>query len=117
MAKDSYAKIDVPYHEKDVEGIRIPAVLFSGFCARRATWDEGIFIFLVRSAKYSAQDGVTGMLSEFVVKRVGNKDIPWIAETEDFKSNDWETYTRQQTHSFPRYSERSTTRVEEPIDP
>ena len=117
MAQDKYAKIEVPYHETDVDGVRIPAALFSGFCARRKSWPEGTFIFMVRSANYSAQDGVTGMLGEFLVKHVGNKDLPYEAKPDDFTSDDWEIYTRQQTHRFPRYEERNTRAVEEVIDP
>jgi hypothetical protein len=114
---DNYAKIEPPYHEKDVDGVRIPAALVGGFCARRASWPEGTFIFLARSANYSAQDGVTGMLSEFLVKHVGNKDMPYEAKADDFTSNDWEIYTRQQTHRFPRFEERNTRVVEEVIEP
>jgi len=112
---DKYAKIEVPYHERDVEGARVPAALMSGFCARRSLWPEGTFCFLAKGANYSAQDGVTGMLSAFLIRREGNRDKPWFP-ADDFKENDWELYTRQQTHHFPRQDKRPVN-VDEIIEP
>jgi hypothetical protein len=82
--------------------------LHNGFCIRRLTWPPGDYAFMVTSANYTAKDYVTGFVEDFLVRRVGFKDVIWVPDTADREADDWQVYTRQETHSFPRHAERST---------
>jgi len=90
------------------------ASLFNGFCIRRQGWSPEQYAFMVKSAQFTAMDYVTGFVDEFLVKRIGHRDVIFLPSKEDQTATDWTIYTRQQTHSFPRIEERSTKRVAEP---
>lgn len=90
----------------------VASKLFNGFCIRRMVWGPEQYAFMVKSAQYTALDYTTGFVEEFLVRRVGHRDVIYFPSDEDREATDWQVYTRQECHSFPRIQERSTKMVD-----